>query len=181
MNRFETLDETLKGVGLLVGAAEAHGMLCGLLCSQAEVKMEVWLAHLVGEEEPGDLSLDASEAALRQLYEETLQQFSDLGYGLRLLLPEDEEPLTVRSEALADWCQGFLFGLALGKDNPLERLTGDAAEVSQDLSEIAGLASSMVHEEDERAYAELVEYVRMGAMLIYEELQRASTTGNTDA
>jgi hypothetical protein len=184
LNRFETLDEALKGAGLLTGAAEAHGMLCGLLCAQDGVTFEDWVMHILGEEESDDVSLRESEQALRRIYEDTVQQLSDPSYGLRLLLPEDEEPLTARSQALADWCRGFLFGLALGPDKPLERLTGDAAEVSKDLSEIGGLVSATVregNEEDEQAYAELTEYVRVGVVLIYEELQRPSTvSGNTD-
>jgi yecA family protein len=182
LSSFETLDEALKGGGLLIGAAEAHGMLCGLLCAQGGVTFEDWIIQVLGEEESADASLGASEQALRQIYEDTVEQLSDLSYGLSVLLPADEEPLTARSQALADWCRGFLFGLALGPDKPLERLAGDAAEASKDLSEIGGLMSATVregNEEDEQAYAELTEYVRAGVMLIYEELQRPSTgSGN---
>ena len=92
-----------------------------------------------------------------------------------LLLPPDEEPLAVRTAALAEWCQGFLYGLGAGGIPDARRLEGDAGELVRDFAEIsrASVGSSEDQEADENAYGELVEFVRVGVQLLFEELGSA--------
>ena len=76
--------------------------------------------------------------------------------------------------ALGEWCQGFLSGLTLGGISDFDKLGTDAREVVEDLVEIARAGTSYHlegSEEDEQAYAELMEYLRVGVLLINEELQ----------
>ena len=62
-------------------------------------------------------------------------------------------------------------------------LPKDTREVLSDFSEIAraGLDGTEVDENEEHAYAEVVEYVRVSALLVYDELTalRDSAAGNT--
>ncbi|MES0328506.1 MAG: UPF0149 family protein, partial [Gammaproteobacteria bacterium] len=98
-----------------------------------------------------------------------------------MLLPEDDEDLMDRTEALANWCQGFVYGLAAGGISDDTKLPGDAQEILMDFVEIsrAGynigdddvIEVSETTEEDELAFVEVVEYVRTGVLLINEELQ----------
>ena len=74
--------------------------------------------------------------------------------------------------ALKKWCDGFLFGLALAGVKDMSELPEDSFEVLQDIVTI-----SQVTEEDEEdelnevSYLDIIEYVRMGILLINEELQ----------
>ena len=91
---------------------------------------------------------------------------------LELLLPADEQPIDVRTAALAQWCQGFLYGLGAGSVADASDLPGDVGEIVRDLGEIsrAGVDATQDEESNEAAYTELVEFVRVGVQLLFEEL-----------
>lgn len=157
--------------GLGLSPAECQGGLAGLLCATDTINSEQWAQELLTQRpsppEAGEI------AALRQLYEATLDQLEDAEYGFTLLLPGEERPLHERAEALSEWCQGFLWGLGLGGMQDQAKLPGDVNEVMQDMAEISRLsfATAADNNEDEAAYAEIVEYVRMAVLLIFEELR----------
>jgi uncharacterized protein YgfB (UPF0149 family) len=89
-----------------------------------------------------------------------------------LLLPADEQPIDVRTAALAQWCQGFLYGLGAGAVPDASELPGDVGEIVRDFIEIsrAGVDAAQGEESNEAAYAELVEFTRVGVQLLFEEL-----------
>ena len=62
--------------------------------------------------------------------------FEDEEFGFVLWLPDDEESLEERTIALAQWCSGFLAGLASG--GQLDALSEEAKEAIEDLQQIAG-------------------------------------------
>lgn len=164
---YHELEASLRAAGLTATAAEAHGMLCGTLVGGGERRH--WVAGLSDQPpDRGDLSVGECLDRLDALWATTRAQLEDAVLGLELLLQDDEEALAARAQALADWVQGFLYGIGAGR----ERATaGDAAEILRDFAEIAraGLEAPAT-EADERAYAELVEYVRTGVLLLHEEL-----------
>jgi hypothetical protein len=99
------------------------------------------------------------------------------------LLPADHEELAVRTEALADWAEGFLYGLGGSADGAVLPLSPQCSEILSDFAEIsrAGEVGSEEAELEENAYTELVEFVRVGAQLMHEELAdwRASRAADT--
>ena len=111
------------------------------------------------------------------LYKEPAGQLDDPEFGFSLLLPDDTVPLAQRVESLALWCQGFLAGLGLGGLQDQSKLPGDSHEVMRDFVEISrlGHGDDGVTNEDEAAFAEIVEYVRMAVLLVYEELRPLRT------
>jgi uncharacterized protein YgfB (UPF0149 family) len=70
------------------------------------------------------------------------------------------------------WCTGFLYGLGTGKISNLAALPGDVGEIVRDFSEIsrAGSDDSVPDEANEQAYMELVEFIRVGAQVVFDEL-----------
>jgi uncharacterized protein YgfB (UPF0149 family) len=88
------------------------------------------------------------------------------------LLPDDEEPLAVRGEALGAWCQGFLYGFGAAGTANRSALPESVSEFLADLARIsqAGDVGSEAEEAEEAAYAELVEFLRAGVQLVYDEL-----------
>ncbi len=165
---YATFAEALRRDGAEVSLAEAHGLLCGLLCADPDNAGELWLAQLYTESEPG-----AARAALDALRDHTAGQLGGEQLDFAPLLPGDDAPLGERADALGDWCQGFVYALgASGVGAGGAPLPGDAAELLEDLVQIsrAGLGEGDDLEAEEGAYADLQEYLRVGVMLIHEEL-----------
>ncbi len=164
---FPEVRDCLHAADAESGAAEAHGLLCGMLCARAGTGPEPWLKQVLGHShEPG-----AHPDVLDQVYRGTRAQFAGGELGFQPLLPDDEEPLPVRIQALGQWCGGFLAGLGLTETSDSAALEGEVGEFVRDVAEIARTRfEPAAGEEDESAYMEIVEYLRMGVLLTYETL-----------
>jgi uncharacterized protein YgfB (UPF0149 family) len=154
----------------LADAAEAHGTLAGCLCAAAAYRYQDWLREILPEGRAG-----AAEAQLQELYTATTSALVQPDMEFAPLLPEDAQPLEARTAALAEWCQGFLYGLGAGSIADPGELPGDVGEIVRDLVEIsrASVDPQQDEESNESAYTELVEFVRVGVQLLFEELAGA--------
>lgn len=148
--------------------AEAHGTLAGALCAANDYRLEDWAAELL----PEDAALAQGATALRDLYLQTRAALNAPEMPFDLLIPDDDEPLEARTAALGQWCNGFLYGLGTSGGGDPAALPGDAGEVVRDLNEItrAAVDAQEDAETNEAAYSELVEFVRVGVQLIFEQL-----------
>jgi uncharacterized protein len=146
-----------------IDASELHGGLCGWLAGGGAASPE-WLRRVLVDE---GLPLPGEGDVLDRLRSATVAQFEDREFGFELLLPVDEASLEARSGALFDWCRGFVgaFGLAAGAAPPLSE---DGAEALADLAELArASAEAGGDEEDEQAFAEIEEFVRVAVLLLH--------------
>ena len=152
----------------LADAAEAHGTLTGCLCALPGYRVQDWLREILPEGRAAPLTT----AALEELFTATAAALVQPDMEFELLLPADEQPIEVRTAALAQWCQGFLYGLGAGAVPDASELPGEVGEVVRDFIEIsrAGVDAAQDEESNEAAYAELVEFVRVGVQLLFEEL-----------
>ena len=173
----EELDQILQSAAADSTASEAHGMLSGILCAAGKTEPGHWLEHLLGEGNTLSAAASDSSDMLLTLQSEILRQLNDDALGFEMLLPLDDEPLSLRTETLSQWCAGFLYGLALGGFREDVAIPDSASEVMKDFYEIshARFDYDLMDEADETAYMEIVEYVRMGVLLLYEELQPVPT------
>jgi yecA family protein len=182
MSRFPEileLEELLYRIDASMGAAESHGALCGMLCARGTVELSEWVDHVVGEQEQGSDLLHDVVHKLSELHQATLDMINDASGDFKLLLPDDDDSLPERVEAIAAWCQGFIYGLAAGGIQQDSELPEDTEELLKDMVEISraghdvddGGDGAANEDEDEVALMEIEEYVRMGVLLIYEELQ----------
>jgi uncharacterized protein len=153
----------------MTDAAEAHGTLVGALCAMTAYRFEDWLQEILPE---GGIQA-LSSGALRALYFLTSETLAGQDLEFQPLLPEDAQPLNERTAALAQWCVGFLYGLGSGSIQDLKTLPGEVGEVVRDFDEITrvGIDGGESDEQNESAYAELVEFVRVGVQLVFEELE----------
>lgn len=170
---YDRLNERIEAAGIAIGASEAHGMFCGLVCGGAEEPETLWLGELFEEMDRQDLLLQECEQYLLTAGAETREAIDGPELGFPTLLPDDERTLTERVQALKSWCQGFLYGLGLTGTGD-ENLSDEGDEALRELAEIAraDVEFSADSEEDENAYAELQEFLWVAAMLIYEERVR---------
>lgn len=168
---FTEVVRVLEGLGSSVPAAEAHGCLVGALCTTAHYPMERWLEEIIPDEERRND--DDSQQALRLLYADTLNALRGDELDFEVLLPDDDAPLAARAGGLSQWCQGFLYGFGTGERRPEQELPANVDEILNDLTHI-GRASVELEGSDsdteEEAYAEVIEYVRVGVQLIHDEL-----------
>ena len=153
----------------MTDAAEAHGTLVGALCTAAAYRFEDWLQEIL----PEGRAETVSNSTLRGLYFLTSETLAGQDLEFQPLLPEDAQPLDERTAALAQWCVGFLYGLGSGSIQDLKTLPGEVGEVVRDFDEITrvGVDGGETDEQNESAYAELVEFVRVGVQLVFEELE----------
>lgn len=172
---FAEVVRVLEGLGSSVPAAEAHGCLVGALCTSPHYPMERWLEEIIPDE---DRRVDDdSQQALRLLYSDTLNALRGEEMEFEALLPDDDVSLATRAGGLSQWCQGFLYGFGTGQSVAgavkQDELPGNVNEILNDLTHI-GRASVELEgdgdESEEEAYAEVVEYVRVGVQLIHDEL-----------
>lgn len=176
------LEDLLFDVDAALGATESHGALCGMLCAQGATEASQWMLHVLGEHEDTSPVLQKTGQQLLQIHRISVEQMNDNDIEFELMLPDDDEPLEARVEALGTWCQGFVYGLAVGGIKEDTELPDDSKELIRDILEISRAGyivdeeaeqavSDEVNDEDEVAFLEVSEYVRMGILLIYEELQ----------
>ena len=176
---YAEIEQLLTAQRSLTEAAEAHGTLAGCLCALADYSFQDWLREILPEGRADAAAADT----LYGLYTATAAALGEIDMEFEPLLPSDAQPLEARTAALAIWCQGFLYGLGSGSIPDAGGLPGDVGEIVRDLTEItrAGVDDEQGEESNEGAYAELVEFVRVGVQLLYEELAAARHAPLPDA
>lgn len=169
---FDALDHSLAQAGAHAGAAECHGALAGWLASGQGSDPEPWLEPMLEELDLADAKVERCRKDLLVLHRLVADQLASDQLGFAPLLPDDETPLATRVAALAEWCEGFLFGLGLA-GSAATRGGEEVREIISDFSQIAraGMATGESTEDDEVAYAELVEYLKVGAQTVHDGLQ----------
>jgi len=171
---YDELDRSLRACAAGVGAAEAHGILCGALCASKD-PAAVWPPLILGHE-PLEGAAAAALPLLTELYRHTRASLGEDGFEFQPLLPDADHPLEEQVEGMGDWCRGYLLGLAGGGVKDARALPGDAGVVGGDITKIVEVDPDAAGdpEAQERALAEIVEYLRIGVQLVYEELHPAA-------
>jgi uncharacterized protein YgfB (UPF0149 family) len=166
---YADIQRVLTDERALAEAPEAHGTLTGCLCAGVAYRFEDWLLEILPEGRAQPLAA----ATLRELYTETAGALRAPDMEFDLLLPEEAQSIDTRAAALAQWCQGFLYGLGSGAVQDAASLPGDVGEIVRDLTEISrvGVDIAQTEESNENAYAELVEFVRVSVQVVFEELE----------
>ncbi len=150
-----------------------HGLLCGLLSAGRPASVEL-LQRLIHEVTGTESELDSAQRdTLEKLLLLTDQQLTDEQMAFSPLLPDDDRDLSQRTQALCDWCDTFLYGLSVGGLQTETGLSSETSEFIADLTEISHAEyDGTMTEDDEFHFNELVEYVRVGVMLIRQDLDR---------
>ena len=169
---YDQVNDALQILSPELDAAELHGQLCGLLCTHVQLQLADWLKLALPDQDVTMLS-DTSQALFQAVLEESQTGLAAQDFSFHLLLPDDTAGLAGRVEALGNWCQGFLLGISHAGISDIRSLPGELPEIVKDFLNISQAESFELadEEQDEAAYLELVEYVRVGVQLFYEELR----------
>lgn len=171
----DALDHILKSCGSSWNAGQVHGLLCGRLAVIGADGASHWFAQILEDTDPNHALRGECEAALDALCAETWRQLVERQSDFTLLLPDDQDSVQARTEAMAQWCEGFLHGLVSEKhsDDLKKRLAAEPlVDIIKDMLQITQATVGDEEDEDaaESALTELVEYLRVAAQLTYEEL-----------
>jgi uncharacterized protein YgfB (UPF0149 family) len=170
---YNEIADALVNVNPILSPAEVHGLFCGYITATGGAVDNRWEKFVLGKNKD-----ETSRELLQQLYETSYHQMSEFSFEFSLLLPDDDSDINIRTEALGSWCQGFLSALQQCEIPIKNREESDVTETLNDIIEIAQVNYGDIvdDDEDETAYFELVEYVRLGALLIFHDMK--STTPN---
>ena len=169
MPDYQSIQEQLSDLQIPISPSELHGAISGCLCAGANINAQNWLAFALTD---ADMDGKAETGStLNKLYVAVSEQLAGdiMDFEFDLLLPDDDMPVSERGPAMVDWCQGFLGGFGV-VPTPAQALSEEADEALQDLAKIAG--SDLNYEDtetDEEALIEVCEYIRVAAVLLYNE------------
>ncbi|WP_026878399.1 YecA family protein [Ignatzschineria larvae DSM 13226] len=164
---YDLLQSQFEGLNL----AEAQGILVALLCGTSFDHFQDWMQELHRIQE-GDQPLN--EEILKILYEKTIAEMDSTEFNLRLLIAE-EDHLKERIEGFISWCYGFSYGFGLSSElyKGLDEDGRDFIRYVLEFSslDIENVMNDIATEEDRIALEELVEFVRVGALMLYFSLK----------
>lgn len=160
-----------------ISVAEIHGSMAGVLCADQSVAYPLWLGR-IGDDRLSVQKNGNLEGVLAALYAKTRDDLISDVFAFELMLPGDEVCLGERTQALGQWCEGFLYGLGYFVDQGGVEWPSDCTEIVRDLVEISKVDSNVGGEADEFTLFELIEYVRVAVQLLLAELQSLGDPGS---
>ncbi|MBS9432486.1 YecA family protein [Photorhabdus hainanensis] len=162
---YQSFDEILHQQSVALTAAEMHGLISGLLCGGNRDSSWQVLVHDLAND--GLAFSHPLAQQLRELREITFESLDDSNFAFSLLLPDEEDNVFERADALAGWVNHFLLGLGVAQPKFADRK--EISEIIGDLRNIALLGYEEGDDQEELAQAleEVLEYVRVAAQLCY--------------
>ena len=172
------VEALLKNVALETRASEWHGFLCGVLSVDIAYPLATSIQTLLSNTAEVAVGDDFS-GQFDEVYNIVRAQLTDSNLQFELCLPEGEDiHLSQQVNALAEWCSGFLYGLANAGIQTKSKLSPDVEEILQDFGAIAQVdAAELGDEEEELSFVELVEFVRVAVLLLAEGVQPITSSG----
>lgn len=178
--RIDSLKIALDAAEIGQHPVEVHGALVGLICGGVEQTGDTWIKPLFDLMNDGQPLPAQLHQLVCDLFQDSVTRLAEFEFGFMPLLPEEEEPLSERVEALSLWAQSFLTGMAIIQPK-LNQASTEVREVIKDLAEIAQVEFDVADdEESEAAYTELLEFVRIAAIMCYAEFGPELPHGESD-
>lgn len=164
---YPELDRQLASLGAEMQATESHGMLCARFCLEQRPDPALWVQEVIGQHDVNNLQVQAAQVSLAHLYQQTELSFERALEQFTLFMPDDNEGLSVRLQALVDWCSGFVGGIGLGGMQMDDDLDPTVKEILVDMMEMTHMDVDVDEDdENETAFTEIEEYIRVAVMTI---------------
>ena len=172
---YDELDSALRRCGSNWDAAQTHGLLTGRLAVAGVPAGPEWLLQVLEGTNEADALRIECQKMLDSLYQGTYWQLTERLSEFNPLLPDENTDTAQRTEAMAHWCEAFLHGLVSSQHEQAtkDRLAAEPlSDIIRDMLQItrAAIDEESDEEDNEAAYVEVVEYIRVAAQLAYEEL-----------
>jgi len=160
----------------ICSAAHLHGLLCAQICCTQPFVADAWVeAQMKRNLNVRTLNIPfgavkRAKQLLEAVYQTSFTQLNGLGFDFELLLPDDEEDLLTKTQALSEWCDAFVNELVRLKPEQ-SFYSDDAREAIEHIRTTADINQDILEndEQEEQAYMEILEYIRLSVVLIYME------------
>jgi len=158
----------------VVSPAELHGLITGHLAAGARLQPAVLLQKACELMDITAVAQESSKVVLLDLYNATCAALDSVDLEFEMLLPDDDNEISIRAEALGRWCQSFLSGFGLYGKHTDASLSAEAKETLNDLGQIAQVSADLEDlDEHENDLMEVQEYVRMAVLMLFTECNQA--------
>ena len=178
------IDTALSLANVELSASEVHGTVVGSIANHLKSGVSPDLLKLIDPQASAD---DERFSQLKELLYDLYRDSSELLFegkeGFDLLLPNEDEDLSDRADGLATWAKGYILGLLYNNAFSIDQLPENAPEIVRDMMQISEAAAGADEErEEDWALAELHEYLKVGAQLIFEFIysERAAAMPHAD-
>lgn len=184
---FDELADTFWRLGVMSSPAQLQGYLLGMLTSGFECSEAQWLELAATFIDPVEPPNEMDRETLLELLLAARRHLQDGGLELALLLPDDDVEISLRVDALSQWCRGYLAGFAFGGKQLMAERGKQAysKDVTEALNDIATIAQASLGEGDEdeaereKSFFDIVEYLRLSAINIHLDCTHAIDTDTT--
>lgn len=172
-NNYNELNRQLIQNKIGMTAAELHGFLSGILAGGNHD--ESWKILTKDMLNDGQSIAEPLNKEIEKLYHSTKQQLIDEDFEFQLLLGDQD--LFTQIDDLVGWVNHFLLGIGLVQPK-INRVKGDVGEAIYDLRQIVKLGYDENEDQQELGFAfeEIKEYVRITAMLCFDEFNESDIT-----
>ena len=170
---YSQLQKALEQITLDLHPSEFHGLVCGALCGGIDNVTDSLI-----EFDDGALQYDEHAwQVLNTVYDTTAVLLKTFSLELTLILPDDRYSLSKRAAAIAIWCQGFLTGLQFASAALLTAQDEEVVDILASMGEITRIqhVGLVTNEQNEADYIEIVEYVRMSVIFLYQSTTERPT------
>ncbi len=173
-SQFDWLANIYNSHGAINHPSELHGLMVGEIVGSLKRTATDWLNQVL--EHMGVESLDNERHAnvtedLLGFYAHTLEGIDKDSSSFVLLLPDDDYALSERVESLVVWVRGFLEGIAISASDRLQKMDSELQEILKDFVEICQIDARVDEDESgEKEFFEISEYIRIGVLNLYAEL-----------
>ena len=171
---YHELADTLAELHPDLAPAEMQGVALAFLCLEDEKAAKIHWAEFIFDEFHEPLEQEALKSKVlgfsELVFKDCDKALHSPDMSVHLCLPDDDQPLDERVEALSAWCRGFMFGLGMA-GHPESLKDEEIQEALGDLSKMTDLTMDKdAPQEDEDAYIELVEYARIIPIMIQQHV-----------
>ncbi len=183
-SQFDWLANIYNSHGAINHPSELHGLMLGEIVGGLKRTSADWMNQVL--EHMGIEALDEQRYAnasndLVAFYSHALEGIDKDSSSFRLLLPDDDYALSERVESLVVWIRGFLEGIAISASDELRQMDSELQEILKDFVEICQIDSRVEQDESgEKEFFEISEYVRIGVLNLYAELNQPAIEPDTD-
>lgn len=169
---YKPFAQHLKDNNVIATPSELHGHASGMIVVDKETDVDRWIQLILEDYCFEGHDKTKLVPVLTALFEYAKDRLLADNFTFSLLMPSDDNDLSYRLEALSTWCATFLTGLAYAGFKSDANMHDDVHEFIMDLEKISKVETFAEGSQGEEAdYVELVEYVKAGTILLYEEFK----------
>tara|TARA_R110001592_G_scaffold127070_3_gene338619 strand:+ start:714 stop:1352 length:639 start_codon:yes stop_codon:yes gene_type:complete len=173
-SQFDWLANIYNSHGAINHPSELHGIMVGEIVGSLKRTASDWLNQVL--EHMGIESLDNERHVnvtedLLGFYTHSVENMDKDSSSFVLLLPDDDYALSERIESLVVWVRGFLEGIAISASDRLQTIDSELQEILKDFVDICQIDTRVEENESgEKEFFEISEYIRIGVLNLYAEL-----------